>query len=67
MPSGGLLDRNCVEFGFFRLTHGFDVAFYALAGVAALAAVLGAVLIESHPAAQAEEAEFNAVPIEEAA
>jgi hypothetical protein len=25
------------------------------------------VLIESHPAAQAEEAEFNAVPIEEAA
>jgi EmrB/QacA subfamily drug resistance transporter len=53
--------------GAAALTHGFDVAFYALAGVAALAAVLGAVLIESHPAAQAEEAEFNAVPIEEAA
>jgi sugar phosphate permease len=49
------------------LTHGFDAAFYALTALAALAAVLGAVLLESHPVAPAEEAEFNAVPIEEAA
>jgi len=32
------------------LTHGFQIAFYALAGVAALAAVLSAVIIESPPA-----------------
>jgi sugar phosphate permease len=48
------------------LTHGFNIAFYALAGVAALAAVLAVVLIEPH-AAPAEEAEFEAIPIEEAA
>src|SRR5512133_817109 len=48
------------------LTHGFDIAFYALAGLAALAAVLAVVLIEPH-AAPAEEAEFEAIPIEEAA
>jgi hypothetical protein len=49
------------------LTHGFQITFYALAGLAALAAVLGAVLIESHPSAPVEEAEFEAIPIEEAA
>ena len=49
------------------LTHGFDAAFYVLTALAALAAVLGAVLLESHPAVPVEEAEFNAVPIEEAA
>jgi predicted MFS family arabinose efflux permease len=49
------------------LTHGFDAAFYALTALAALAAVLGAVLLESHPAVPVEEAEFSAVPIEEAA
>jgi EmrB/QacA subfamily drug resistance transporter len=32
------------------LTHGFAIAFYALAGLAALAAVLAAVLVESNPA-----------------
>jgi EmrB/QacA subfamily drug resistance transporter len=53
--------------GAAALTHGFQVTFYVLTGLAALAAVLGAVLIESHPAAPAEETEFNAVPIEEAA
>jgi EmrB/QacA subfamily drug resistance transporter len=53
--------------GAAALTHGFDIAFYALTGLAALAAVLGAVLIESQPAAPAEETEFEAVPIEEAA
>jgi EmrB/QacA subfamily drug resistance transporter len=53
--------------GAAALTHGFDIAFYVLAGVAALAAVLGAVLIESQPPAPVMEAEFEAVPIEEAA
>jgi EmrB/QacA subfamily drug resistance transporter len=52
--------------GAAALTHGFDIAFYALAGLAALAAVLAVVLIEPH-AAPAEEAEFEAIPIEEAA
>ncbi|HVU77829.1 MAG TPA: DHA2 family efflux MFS transporter permease subunit [Gaiellaceae bacterium] len=32
------------------LTHGFAIAFYVLAGLAALAAVLAAVLVESRPA-----------------
>jgi MFS family permease len=32
------------------LTHGFQIAFYVLAGVAALAAVLAALIIESNPA-----------------
>ena len=32
------------------LTHGFSIAFYALAGLAALAAVAAAVLVESQPA-----------------
>ena len=49
------------------LTHGFDIAFYALAAVAVLAAVLSAVLIESRPSVPVVETEFNAVPIEEAA
>jgi predicted MFS family arabinose efflux permease len=53
--------------GAAALTHGFDIAFYALAGLAALAAVLAVVLIEPHAAAPVEEAEFDAVPIEEAA
>jgi EmrB/QacA subfamily drug resistance transporter len=52
--------------GAAALTHGFDIAFYALAGLAALAAVLAVVLIEPH-AAPVEEAEFEAIPIEEAA
>ncbi|HEY4347188.1 MAG TPA: DHA2 family efflux MFS transporter permease subunit [Gaiellaceae bacterium] len=39
------------------LTHGFSIAFYALAAVAALAAVLSAVLIESKP-------ELSEAPIE---
>ena len=32
------------------LTHGFAIAFYVLAGLAALAALLAAVLVESNPA-----------------
>jgi EmrB/QacA subfamily drug resistance transporter len=53
--------------GAAALTHGFDIAFYVLTGLAALAAVLGAVLIESHQSAPVVETEFEAVPIEEAA
>ena len=51
------------------LTHGFQIAFYALTGLAALAAVLATALIESRPPAPVEEteAEFDAIPIEEAA
>ncbi|MDX6580346.1 MAG: hypothetical protein QOJ47_1895, partial [Gaiellales bacterium] len=33
------------------LTHGFEIAFYVLAAIAAVAAVLSAVIIESNPAA----------------
>ncbi len=39
------------------LTHGFAMAFYALAGVAALGAVLAAVVVESVPSAAAVEAD----------
>ena len=53
--------------GAAALTHGFDIAFYVLTGVAALAVVLGAVLIESHPSAPVVETEFETAPIEEAA
>jgi EmrB/QacA subfamily drug resistance transporter len=53
--------------GAAALTHGFHIAFYALTGLAALAAILGAVLIESRPTAPEAEAEFDAIPIEEAA
>jgi MFS family permease len=37
-------------FGGAALTHGFEIAFYVLAAVAAVAAVLSAVIIESNPA-----------------
>ena len=37
------------------LTHGFQVAFYALAAIAATAAVLSALLVESRPQAPASE------------
>jgi EmrB/QacA subfamily drug resistance transporter len=40
------------------LTHGFAIAFYVLAGLAALGALLAAVLVESRPA----EAEAEPVP-----
>ncbi len=49
------------------LTHGFQIAFYALAGLAALAAVLAATLVESAPSAEAEVVDFDAVPVQEAA
>ena len=53
--------------GAAALTHGFQIAFYALTGLAALAAVLAAALIESRPPTQVEQPEFDAIPIEEAA
>jgi hypothetical protein len=44
------------------LLHGFSIAFYALAGLAALAAIAAAVLIESKPA----QAEGEAIALEPA-
>jgi EmrB/QacA subfamily drug resistance transporter len=49
------------------LTYGFQITFYVLAGVAALAAVLAATMIESRPPASAEVVELDATPVEEAA
>jgi EmrB/QacA subfamily drug resistance transporter len=51
------------------LTHGFAIAFYVLAAIAAFGAVLAAVLIESNPAESGEEttAEGEYVPAEVAA
>src|SRR5438105_3105882 len=53
------------------LTHGFQIAFYALAGLALAAAILGAAVIESRPAAPEAESEAELVTltpaIEEAA
>jgi len=42
------------------LTHGFQIAFYVLAALAAVGAVLSAVMIESTPA------EPDVVPVDEA-
>jgi EmrB/QacA subfamily drug resistance transporter len=50
------------------LTHGFAIAFYVLAAIAAFGAVLAAVLIESNPAESVEETvEGEYVPAEVAA
>jgi MFS family permease len=49
------------------LTYGFQITFYVLAGVAALAAVLAATMIESRPSATAEVVDLDATPVEEAA
>jgi sugar phosphate permease len=49
------------------LTHGFHITFYVLAGLAALAAVLAAVMIESRPTASAEELPVEGLPVQEAA
>jgi EmrB/QacA subfamily drug resistance transporter len=49
-------------FGGAALTHGFGVAFYVLAGLAAIGAVLSAVMLESKPAAP--EAAFDAERLE---
>jgi EmrB/QacA subfamily drug resistance transporter len=57
---------GATAFGGAALTHGFEIAFYVLAGVAALAAVLSAVMIESHPAMAAQtgvESDAGLVPV----
>jgi len=48
------------------LTYGFQITFYVLAGVAALAAVLAAVLIEPQPA-EADVVDLELTPAQEAA
>ena len=57
------------EFGPRALTHGFTVAFYVLAAIALVGAVLGPVLIERHPAAEAPDEQDlpDLVLVEEAA
>ena len=49
------------------LTYGFHITFYVLAGLAALAALLGALMIESQPPVEAEVTAIDAIPVEEAA
>src|SRR5262249_52948092 len=49
------------------LTHGFSIAFYALAAIAAVGAVLSAVLIESNPAVPEVETVDEPVAVELAA
>ena len=49
-------------FGGAALTHGFGIAFYVLAGLAAVGAVLSAVMLESKPASP--EAAFDADRLE---
>jgi EmrB/QacA subfamily drug resistance transporter len=50
------------------LTHGFEIAFYVLAALAAAGAVLAAVMVESNPKlAEVEELPEAAVPAEAAA
>ena len=50
------------------LTHGFEIAFYVLAALATLGAIVSAVFIESRPKTSQEEAvEVGAVQMEAAA
>jgi len=49
------------------LTHGFEVAFYVLAGISAVGALLAAVMLESHPSQPEVELAPDAVPQLEAA
>ena len=49
------------------LTHGFGIAFYVLAGVAALAAILSALVIDSDRPSAVEHAELEEVALEAAA
>jgi sugar phosphate permease len=53
-------------FGGPALTYGFQIAFYVLAGLAALGAVLSAVLIEPQASSTAEPA-LEIAPVQEAA
>ena len=49
------------------LTHGFGIAFYVLAGVAAVAAILSALVIDSGRPSAVEHAELEEVALEAAA
>jgi MFS family permease len=50
------------------LTHGFEIAFYVLAGLAGLGAILAAVMVESEPRlAEVEELPEVSLPAEAAA
>jgi EmrB/QacA subfamily drug resistance transporter len=49
------------------LTHGFRVAFWVLAAIAVAGAVLSALIVESHPAAEEEGGELSEVALEPAA
>jgi EmrB/QacA subfamily drug resistance transporter len=49
------------------LVHGFQIAFWVLAAIAAAAAVLSAVIVESKPAVEAEEGDLPEVVLEPAA
>src|SRR5438270_1199252 len=49
------------------LTHGFELAFYVLAGISALGALLAALLLESHPSQPELEVAPDVVPELEAA
>jgi MFS family permease len=49
------------------LTHGFEIAFYVLAGISALGAVLAALMLESHTSQAEVEHAPEAVPELEAA
>jgi MFS family permease len=46
---------GATDLGAAALTHGFQIAFYVLAGVALAGAVLSALIIESNPATAASE------------
>jgi EmrB/QacA subfamily drug resistance transporter len=54
-------------FGGAALTHGFEIAFYVLAGISAVGALLAALMLESHPAQPEVELAPDAVPQLEAA
>jgi EmrB/QacA subfamily drug resistance transporter len=49
------------------LTHGFEIAFYVLAAIAVVGAVLAAVVVESHPEVQVEADEAHPLALEPAA
>ena len=54
-------------FGGAALTHGFEIAFYVLAGISALGAVLAALMLESHTSQAEVEHAPETVPELEAA
>jgi EmrB/QacA subfamily drug resistance transporter len=62
------LHAGASALGGAALTHGFGIAFYVLAGVAAFGALLAAVLVESNPVApEVEVIDGEVVPVELAA